>query len=114
MNFTPTTLDREDTYPADQNGSGRGRHAHPASEYSTGRARHARPSRARRYLVSAGVAVVGGAAIVTGVLVTSSHTTGPAVPPAATHSSGPHTANPAVPSRPDANPAVPSHPGAAS
>ena len=114
MNFTPATMDREDTYPADQNDSGRGRHAHPVSEYSTGHGRHARPSRIRRYLVTAGVAVVGGAAVVTGVLVTSSHATGPAVQPAATHSSGSHTANPAVPSRPNANPAVPSHPGAAS
>jgi hypothetical protein len=117
MNFTPTTMDHEDTYPADQNGPGRGRHAHPVSANSTGRARHARPARIRRYLIGTGVAVVGGAAVVTGVLVTSSHASTPGVQPAPTatsHSSGTHTANPAVPSRPNANPAVPSHPGAAS
>jgi hypothetical protein len=117
MNTNSATLDREESYPAGRNSTGRGRHAYPVSENSTGRGRHTRPSRLRRYVIGAGVAVVGGAAVVAGVLATSSPATAPAVQPAATatsHSSGTHTANPAVPSRPNVNPAVPSHPGSAS
>jgi hypothetical protein len=106
MNVTPATMDREDTYPSDQNG--RGRHAHPVSENSAGRGRHTRPSRIRRYLIGVGVAVVGGAAVVVGLMATSSPTANPAVP----SSPGTHSANPAVPSRPNANPAVPSRPNA--
>jgi hypothetical protein len=49
MNFTPATMDREDSYRAGHNGSGRGRHARPADENSDGRGRPVRPSRTRRY-----------------------------------------------------------------
>jgi len=116
MNFTPATMDREDSHHAGQSGSGRGRHARPANENSDRRGRPVRPSRARRYLIGAGVTVVGGAAVVVGLMATSSPTATPqgAQPAATTQTggSGSHTANPAVPSRPNANPAVPSRPNA--
>jgi hypothetical protein len=114
MNFTPATMDREDSYRASQSGRGRGRHARPANENSDGRGRPVRPSRTRRYLIGAGVAVVGGAAVVVGLMTASSPVTHSVQPAATTQTggSGSHTANPAVPSRPNANPAVPSRPNA--
>ena len=111
MNSTFTPMDREDSYASD--GKGPGRHARPAASSSS-----PRPSRARRYLIGAGATVVAGAAVVAGLMATSSHpstVTHPGDQHAATvqtGGAGTHTANPAVPSRPDANPAVPSRPNA--
>jgi hypothetical protein len=104
MNTTSPTLDRD---------------GFTASEISY---RHEQQTRARklhRWAIGTGAVAVAGAAVVIGLLGTSSHGTVTPGTHAGTstsstspsHPSGP-SANPAVPGHPDANPAVPSHPGA--
>ena len=87
MNNTSATLDRDDTAISDPG---------PSDPGTPGHGRHARPSRARRWLIGSGAVVVAGAAVVAGLMASTSHTTAqPAAHPAGTV----QTANPAVPSR---------------
>ncbi|MBV9793016.1 MAG: hypothetical protein JO016_03680 [Actinobacteria bacterium] len=110
MNTTSPTLDRDDFTP---------------DEIIYRHERQARAKKLHRWAIGTGAVAVAGAAVVVGLLGTSSNH-GASTPgaPAGTstssttpsHPSAP-SANPAVPSRPDsgtsANPAVPSSPGAA-
>ena len=64
MNSTSATLDRDDTAI---------RHPGPLGPGHPCHGRHARPSRARRWLIGSGAVVVAGAAVVAGLMASTSH-----------------------------------------
>src|ERR1700749_200025 len=81
MNSTSATLDRDDTGTSNPGTSSPGAsNPGPSNPGTPGHGRHARPSRARRWLIGSGAVVVAGAAVVAGLMASTSH---PAAQPAA-------------------------------